>query len=107
MEEEQQKNVKSLAELNRLIDDMFNDLQHKVLDYVECAVEKDRFKAVRSKVLGACNKTKREFREELKRNWIVKYTHVPPATGKDVVVVGNLVQDKRNGTYERKHIKNN
>lgn len=95
-----------MAILNSTLDSFFNELQHEVLDFVECAVGKDRYGAVRSKILGVCNKKRRELREELKRNWIVKHTHVPPVTGRDVVVVGrDLVKDKESERHEQRENK--
>ena len=88
--------LKALLVFYQLIDQLFNDIQFEILSHAECAVEgKDRWKALRARVLSICNDKKRHFKEELKRNWDLEYDHIPPVVGQDVIeIVHNPVQEK-------------
>jgi len=88
-------NQSQKAALNKTIDAIYKEAQRKILDYAECAIEgKDRWKAVRSRILGVTNSCKRELKEEIQRNWTVKYT--PITTYEDVIEVRSPGKEKEN-----------
>jgi len=87
------KDQRHQAALNKVIDSIYKETQRKILDFAECAIEgKDRWKAVRSRVLGVTNSAKRELKDELQRNWTVKFT--PKTVVEDVIQVGRPVKEK-------------
>jgi len=86
-------NKRHQAALNKIIDNVYKETQRKILDFAECAIEgKDRWKAVRSRILGVTNTAKRELKEELQRNWTVKFT--PNTIVEDVIQIERPVKEK-------------
>lgn len=87
---------KHIALLNKRIDEIIKRAQKEILDNAECAIEgKDRWLAVRSRILGSTNAAVRQLKTELKRNWQVK--HTPSTTYEDVIEIRPTVkvQDRR------------
>jgi len=88
-------NKKHLGYLNKLIVSKIKKAQKEILDNAECAIEgKDRWLAVRSRILGATNNAVRELQSELQRNWEVKYT--PQIIHEDIVEVTRPVKERGN-----------
>jgi len=88
------------ALLTKTIESILKKAQKDILDNTECAVEgKDRWSAVRSRILGATNTALRELKKEIQRNWEVKYT--PLVVHEDVIEVKQPVKerDKKNGYW--------
>lgn len=94
-------NNKHEALLSKTIESIIKKAQKEILDNAECAIEgKDRWTAVRSRILGATNNALREMKKELQRNWLVKYT--PHTVYEDVVEVVSPVQGKENKYGDKK-----
>lgn len=72
--------------LVKKIEESISKAQKDILDNTECAVEgKDRWTAVRRRILKATNDAKRNIHDELKRNWDIKYN--PEVISEDIMEI--------------------
>ena len=84
---------KHQALLNKVISNTLKKAQKEILDNAECAIEgKDRWAAVRSRILGSTNNAMRELQKELERNWLVKYS--PQMVHEDIIEVKPASKEK-------------
>ena len=98
---DERKRQKHLSFLNKTIDRIVRKTQKEILDNTQCAVEgKDRWNAVRSRILGSTNNAARELKKELQRNWEVK--HAPEIIHEDVIEVKPLVKDMEHNSTDGK-----